>query len=55
MNLPDKCWTVRIGRKVVDRIPDNGTLDSANDLLHYMRNDKSRIRYSECSTCEKCP
>lgn len=33
MSLPDNCWTIRDGRKVIDRIPDDGNVESAVELL----------------------
>ncbi len=57
MTLPDHCWAVRKGREIIDRIPDDGTVDSAVDLLAYMRlpeSEKIKIRYGECKICERC-
>lgn len=28
MTLPDNCWTVRKGREIIDRVPDDGTVES---------------------------
>lgn len=54
MSLPDNCWTIRDGRKVIDRIPDDGNVESAVELLSYLRQNGIKIKYVECSVCAKC-
>lgn len=54
MTIPDHCWAIRRGRELIDRVPDDGTVDSAVDLLQYARNNDLKIKYGECKVCERC-
>jgi hypothetical protein len=57
MKHPINCWIIRKNRIILDKIPDDGCVDSTVDMLAYLRrpaNDKISIKYGECSGCEKC-
>ena len=50
-----KCWTIKVDKAIIDRIPDDGSVDSASELMEYMRSSGNiKVKYVNCTLCGKC-
>ena len=51
---PKKCWVVKYGRRIEEKIPDDNSVDSAVSVMVYLRHPEYHIRYHDCSKCGDC-